>query len=306
MKVIHKDGFTKNELEKYVEILRDNCLVGMSKLLFTCNEWAIEIPKKIKQQADYVMNSTELTEEVAALIQELWECEFMAKVLERANDIQLPGGVSGTAYYIKNAHRFSKKDFLPTQDDVIRAKLRTTGISEIIFNVENIEFTMVDVGGQRSERRKWLNCFVDISAVIFLVAMNEYDMVLEEDNKTNRMEESLKLFTKITGAQWFENTSFILFLNKSDLFDEKIRKAPLREHFEDYDAFVSELVKEKKEELNDYEKGCAYIQSQFVEAFEGTRLYPFVTCAIDTQNCDLVFAAVKDTVISMALAKAGL
>jgi len=199
-----------------------------------------------------------------------------------------------------------KKDFLPTQDDVIRAKLRTTGISEIIFNVENIEFTMVDVGGQRSERRKWLNCFVDISAVIFLVAMNEYDMVLEEDNKTNRMEESLKLFTKITGAQWFENTSFILFLNKSDLFDEKIRKAPLREHFEDYDAFVSELVKEKKEEMNDYEKGCAYIQSQFVEAFEGTRLYLFVTCAIDTQNCDLVFAAVKDTIISMALARAGL
>jgi len=83
-----------------------------------------------------------------------------------------------------------------------------------------MDVTMVDVGGQRSERRKWLNCFVDISAVLFLVALNEYDMVLEEDNKTNRMEEALKLFTKITGAQWFENTSFILFLNKSELFEQ--------------------------------------------------------------------------------------
>jgi len=306
MKVIHKDGFTKTELEKYVEILRDNCLYGMNKLLFTCNEWAIEIPKKYKPQADLVMNSTELTEEVANAIQELWECDFILKVFDRSNEIQLPGGSSGTAYYIKHALRFAKKDYVPTQDDVIRAKLRTTGISEITFTVENLEFTMVDVGGQRSERRKWLNCFVDISAVIFLVAINEYDMVLEEDYKTNRMEESLKLWTKITGAQWFENTSFILFLNKSDLFEEKIRKAPLSSHFEDYEAFVNELAKERKEEQNDFEKGCAYIQSQFVEAFNGTRLYPFITCAIDTENCDRVFAAVKDTVISMALAKAGL
>jgi GTPase SAR1 family protein len=306
MKVIHKSGFTKAELEKYVEILRDNCLYGMNKLLFTCNEWNIEIPKKFKPQADLVMNSTELTEEVAIAIQELWECDFILKVFERNNEIQLPGGSSGTAYYIKHAQRFAKKDYVPTQDDVIRAKLRTTGISEITFMVENIEFTMVDVGGQRSERRKWLNCFVDISAVLFLVAINEYDMVLEEDYKTNRMEESLKLFTKITGAQWFENTSFILFLNKSDLFEEKIRKAPLKDHFEDYEAFVNEFTKGRKDEVNEVEKGCAYIQSQFVEAFNGTRLYPFVTCAIDTENCDRVFAAVKDTIISQALAKAGL
>jgi hypothetical protein len=58
----------------------------------------------------------------------------------------------------------------------------------------------------------------DVTAVIFLVAINEYDMVLEEDNKTNRMEESLKLFSKLTGSQWFDEVSFILFLNKTDLF----------------------------------------------------------------------------------------
>lgn len=55
----------------------------------------------------------------------------------------------------------------------------------------------MDVGGQRSERRKWLHCFDNVTAVLFLVALNEYDMVLEEDNRTNRMEESLKLFQKL-------------------------------------------------------------------------------------------------------------
>jgi len=305
MKVLHNAGFTKSELEKFTEILRDNCLSCMIKLLFTCNEWSIEIPKPYKPKVDFIMHSTELTEEAASLIQELWETDFIQKVFDRNNEIQLPGGSSGTEYYIREANRFSRKDYLPTQEDVLRAKLRTSGITELTFTVDHMDVTMVDVGGQRSERRKWLNCFVDISAVLFLVALNEYDMVLEEDNKTNRMEEALKLFTKITGAQWFENTSFILFLNKSDLFEQKIKKKHLGEFFEDYDSF--EVILPKKEVFeNELDKGCAYIKSQFVEVFNGNRLYVFVTCAIDMENCKRVFKSVRDTILDKAMGSDGL
>jgi len=93
-------------------------------------------------------------------------------------------------------------------------------------------------------------------------------------------------------------------LNKSDLFQEKIKKKPLKEFFEDYDSFVSDL--KDKDSLSEYDKSCEYIKTQYVEAFIGNRLYPFVTCAIDTENCDRVFAAVRDTVISQALTGAGL
>lgn len=92
------------------------------------------------------------------------------------------------------------------------------------------KFTVVDVGGQRGERRKWLGCLSVfavygsansssecVTAVLYLVALNEYDMVLEEDNKTNRMEESLKLFAKVSGSHWLTEITFILFLNKCDL-----------------------------------------------------------------------------------------
>ena len=184
------------------------------------------------------------------------------------------------------------------------AKVRTTGITETVFTVNMTEFTMVDVGGQRSERRKWLHCFGDVTAVIFLVALNEYDMVLEEDNKTNRMEESLKLFQKLTGSQWFEQTSFILFLNKSDLFKDKIKKRPLVDFFEDYEQFCETL--ENGANKDDFEKSCEYIKAQYIDAFHGNRLYPFITCAIDKDNCSKVFAAVRDTVISGALTGAGL
>lgn len=45
---------------------------------------------------------------------------------------------------------------------------------------------MVDVGGQRSERRKWIHCFENVTSIIFLVALSEYDQVLVEcDNEVS-------------------------------------------------------------------------------------------------------------------------
>jgi len=304
MKVIHQDGFSKQEIERFTDILRDNCLVAMQKLLIAVKEWNIEIEKDNKSAFEAVFNATQLTNDIATHVQTLWKAKCVQYAFERNNELQLPGGSSGAEYFFGAAKRFAAEDYLPTPEDVIRAKVRTTGITETVFTVNATEFTMVDVGGQRSERRKWLHCFGDVTAVIFLVALNEYDMVLEEDNKTNRMEESLKLFQKLTGSQWFENTSFILFLNKSDLFQEKIKKRPLVDFFEDYEQFCQEL--ENSAEMGEFEKSCEYIKAQYIDAFHGVRLYPFITCAIDKDNCIKVFAAVRDTVISGALSGAGL
>jgi len=303
MKVIHKDGFTKQEIERFTDILRDNCLVAMQKLIQAAQQWNYALEDKGK--ADAILGATTLSPDLANSIKVLWaDSKAIKQAFERNNELQIPGGSSGAEYFFKHASRFAAEDYVPTQEDVIRAKVRTTGITETIFTVANTEFTMVDVGGQRSERRKWLHCFGDVTAVIFLVALNEYDMVLEEDNKTNRMEESLKLFQKLTGSQWFENTSFILFLNKSDLFKEKIKTRPLNDFFEDYEQITSNL--EKADTMDEYEKSCEYIKAQYVDAFHGQRLYPFVTCAVDTDTCKRVFAAVRDTVISGALTGAGL
>jgi guanine nucleotide-binding protein G(q) subunit alpha len=46
---------------------------------------------------------------------------------------------------------------------------------------------MVDVGGQRSERRKWIHCFENVTSIMFLAALSEYDQVLvESDNEVKR------------------------------------------------------------------------------------------------------------------------
>lgn len=93
---------------------------------------------------------------------------------------------------------------------------------------------MFDVGGQRSERKKWIHCFEGVTAIIFCVALSGYDLVLAEDEEMNRMIESMKLFDSICNSKWFVETSIILFLNKKDLFEEKISRSPLTICFPEY------------------------------------------------------------------------
>lgn len=83
--------------------------------------------------------------------------------------------------YLSDLDRLFGKDYLPNDQDILRARLRTTGISETIFETGNLTYKMFDVGGQRSERKKWIHVFDNVQVVLFLVAVSGYDHVLVED-----------------------------------------------------------------------------------------------------------------------------
>jgi len=100
--------------------------------------------------------------------------------------------------------RLGAKEYQPTEQDILRTRVKTTGIVEVHFSFKNLNFKydnymdfnfmmlinktlwirLFDVGGQRSERKKWIHCFEDVTAIIFCVAMSEYDQVLHEDETT--------------------------------------------------------------------------------------------------------------------------
>jgi len=292
MTIIHKKEFTEDKLKATIPIIRGNTLDSIKILITACRNWNIELGDKLQSIADEIMAANHLTEDVAKHIEPIWLSDAVQKAYEQRNRIQLPGGASATRYYLENAVRFAREDFIPTRDDMLRAKQKTIGVLETCFEVGQTDFIMVDVGGQRSERKKWLSCFSDVSAVIYLVALNEYDMLMEEDDTTNRMEESLKLFQKLSGSQWLKEVSFILFLNKSDLFEEKIQTRPLTSFFEDYEESAKGNI--------GFETSCEYIKNQYARVFNGVRLYTFITNALDTNNCQKVFLAVRDTVMTKA------
>lgn len=77
----------------------------------------------------------------------------------------------------------STPGYLPTDQDILRSRVKTTGIVESVFRVGEVTYRVFDVGGQRSERKKWIHCFDNVSALVFMVSLSEYDQTLYEDEK---------------------------------------------------------------------------------------------------------------------------
>ena len=86
--------------------------------------------------------------------------------------------------FLDDLERLGQTAYQPTEQDILRTRVKTTGIVEVHFTFKNLNFKVFDVGGQRSERKKWIHCFEDVTAIIFCVAMSEYDQVLHEDETT--------------------------------------------------------------------------------------------------------------------------
>jgi len=250
-----------------------------------------EIAKRL-QDEEYFAGG-ELTQAIASDIKRLWSDPGVQQVYIRNSELQLNDSAE---YYFAELDRIAKPDYVPTVQDVLRSRAKTTGIIETEFSVGKTKFTLVDVGGQRSERRKWMHCFQDVTAVIFCVGMSEYDKKLYEDETTNRMHEALKLFKDICNTKWFADTAIILFLNKRDLFEQKVKKVPLTICFKDYKGD------------NSSKDASQYIEDQFLAQNENSKklIYVHHTCATDTDNITVVFKAVQDIILNKIMDKMGI
>lgn len=171
----------------------------------------------------------------------------------------------------------------------------------------------VDVGGQKSERRKWIHCFEDVTAILFLVSLSGYDQCLVEERSTNQMSDAMTLWEGICKMEWFRETSLILFLNKEDLFRAKVAESPIRRFFPDYNG-----------PLGDAEAGKEYFQKRFIRIeHKGTlqlqqleksgdrktpsnkpytsarrrQVYPHFTTAVNTSLVLNVMIDIADTVL---------
>ncbi|EOD26274.1 hypothetical protein EMIHUDRAFT_43354, partial [Emiliania huxleyi CCMP1516] len=206
--------------------------------------------------------------------------------MARGAELQLN---DSTSYFWERAGDILRSDFVPNEQDILRARVRTTGIVQQNFAIDGRRYTMFDVGGQRNERRKWIHVFDGVTAIIFVTALSEFDQVLFEDETINRMDEALLLFEQILGHKSFRNTSIILFLNKRDLFEEKLKRGvPLTAWDKDYSGG------------NDYHTALDHVKARFLalnKRPEQRQIYAHATCATDTDNVQFVMASVFDIIL---------
>uniref|UniRef100_A0A8C7GUS4 Guanine nucleotide-binding protein G(o) subunit alpha n=1 Tax=Oncorhynchus kisutch TaxID=8019 RepID=A0A8C7GUS4_ONCKI len=279
MKIIHEDGFSGDDVKQYKPVVYSNTIQSLAAVLRAMDSLGIEYADKdrkadAKLVCDVVtrMEDTEpYSAELLTAMKRLWADAGTQECFNRAREYQLN---DSAAYYLDSLDRIGAADYQPTEQDILRTRVKTTGIVETHFTFKNLHFRLFDVGGQRSERKKWIHCFEDVTAIIFCVALSGYDQVLHEDETTNRMHESLMLFDSICNNKFFIDTSIILFLNKKDLFEEKIKKSPLSICFPEYTG------------ANTYDDATAYIQVQFESKSRSPNkeIYCHLTCATDTGN----------------------
>uniref|UniRef100_A0A8C1W8C7 Guanine nucleotide binding protein (G protein), alpha inhibiting activity polypeptide 1 n=1 Tax=Cyprinus carpio TaxID=7962 RepID=A0A8C1W8C7_CYPCA len=281
MKIIHEAGYSEEECKQYKAVVYSNTIQSIIAIIRAMGRLKIDFGDRPSRDlwAKRFNESTNCTQDV-----------FISSELKPSSLLYLHS-------YLNDLDRISQATYIPTQQDVLRTRVKTTGIVETHFTFKDLHFKMFDVGGQRSERKKWIHCFEGVTAIIFCVALSDYDLVLAEDEEMNRMHESMKLFDSICNNKWFTDTSIILFLNKKDLFEEKIKKSPLTICYPEYAG------------SNTYEEAAAYIQCQFEDLNkrkDTKEIYTHFTCATDTKNVQFVFDAVTDVIIKNNLKDCGL
>jgi len=293
---IYGNGFPEEERKGFTHAVFTNTVLCMRALCEASPEYG---GVECKESLQYVLaldddDTAKIESSNVHHFKALWADKAIQRAYEHRNKFQLP---DSALYYFERLDVISAPAYIPTEQDILRTRVKTSGIVVNDFLVEGNEFKMIDVGGQRNERKKWIACFEGVTAVLFIGVLSEYDLVLSEDDTMNRMVETLTLFEEICNSPFFVKTAMILMLNKRDSFLEKMeRQVPLTlcPLFKDYTG------------PNTYEAGVALIQDTFHAKAKNKLIYTHITCATDTNNMKVVFEAVKDIVIRAALNEVGL
>ncbi|CDQ85887.1 unnamed protein product [Oncorhynchus mykiss] len=300
MRIIHGQDFDQQAREEFRAIIYSNVIKGVRVLVDAREKLQIPWGSSDNQvHGDNVMSfdtrssmmvhgqvETSVFLKYLPSIQALWADVAIQHAYDRRREFQLGESVK---YFLDNVEKLGEPSYIPSQHDVLLARKPTKGIHEYDFEIKSIPFKMVDVGGQRSERRRWFECFDSVTSILFLVSSSEYDQVLMEDRQTNRLRESLNIFETIVNNRVFLSVSIILFLNKTDLLEEKVLNVSLSKYFPEYTGpdhslpdvqkFLVDCFREKRRDLTQ------------------KPLYHHFTTAINTENIRLVFRDVKDTIL---------
>ncbi|KPV77664.1 uncharacterized protein RHOBADRAFT_51490 [Rhodotorula graminis WP1] len=295
--------FTDQERLDFRDVIYDNSLRSMQVVVDAFDMLGIDVPPALNADIELVMSfgdepelaaqTGELLPDVARALSALWDFDGAKEAVDMAHEFQLN---DSAPYYFNNIARLASPGYIPSDQDILRSRVKSTGISEVSLNVHGTTYRMCDVGGQRSERKKWVHCFSDVEVLLFVLAISEYNQMLYEDESVSRIAEATTLWQSISNSKWFANASTILFLNKIDLFRQKLELYRLSDYVPEYTG------------SNSYEATTLWLSQHFSSLYENKRraLILHLTCATDTTQIRTVLAAVQEQILANNLLNAGM
>ncbi|KAJ6502656.1 guanine nucleotide binding protein, alpha subunit [Mycena vulgaris] len=225
----------------------------------------------------------------APYMQEMWRDPNVRQRL-REKRIRLE---ESSGFYLDEIPRITAKKYIPTDADVLKARLKTMGVVEHTFSISSgsnrgVQWKIYDVGGARNQRQAWAPYFDTINAIIFLAPISAFDQVLAEDSHVNRVEDSLQLWQAVVSNKLLAKVNIVLFLNKLS----STAGVRLNHHMISYG-----------DRPNDYDSVSKYFRNKFgalhhaVTPNKERELYIHLTAVTDTRRTATIISNVRDIII---------
>ncbi|RMZ89451.1 hypothetical protein DV736_g3315, partial [Chaetothyriales sp. CBS 134916] len=300
MRIIHSSGFQEDERVQVKAVIYSNVVIAFRVLLEIMQDQEIDFAdEKTRVHAELIEDTPADVDANTAFrdyrlkeaMLALWKDDGVQIAIAKSHEFALNDNLS---FYFQNMNRMFDPQWIPDNQDMLHARLRTTGITETIFELNQLTFRMMDVGGQRSERKKWIHCFEGVHCLLFMAALSGYDQCLVEDANANQMHEALMLFESLTDGEWFRDKPIILFLNKIDLFRNRLATSPISRYFPDYTG-----------KDTDEEAAKEYFANRFrsINRNINREIYIHYTNATNTDLLKATMQDVQDMLVQKSLAK---
>nr|XP_040131227.1 guanine nucleotide-binding protein G(olf) subunit alpha [Ictidomys tridecemlineatus] len=305
MRILHVNGFNPEEKKQKILDIRKNVKDAIVTIVSAMSTIIPPVPLANPEnqfRSDYIKSIAPITDfeysqEFFDHVKKLWDDEGVKACFERSNEYQL---IDCAQYFLERIDSVSLVDYTPTDQDLLRCRVLTSGIFETRFQVDKVNFQQASLSSVPH---------VDVTAIIYVAACSSYNMVIREDNNTNRLRESLDLFESIWNNRWLRTISIILFLNKQDMLAEKVLagKSKIEDYFPEYANYtVPEDATPDAGEDPKVTRAKFFIRDLFLRISTATGdgkhyCYPHFTCAVDTENIRRVFNDCRDIIQRMHL-----
>jgi guanine nucleotide-binding protein subunit alpha, other len=208
MRLIHRVPFSPHEIESYRQLVFNNLTHGLKYVLDAMEDMDLKVSEdnipyvELIEDANDIRDGEPFPQSYYEPLKSLWSDPNVERAWQRGNEAALPEKwalfigctlqtaltfVASLPYFFSDLDRLFDPKYQPTEQDIVRSRARTIGITETTFHLRDHEMLMVDVGGQKSERRKWIHCFQDVTSILFLVSLSGFDQCLVEDKDAVRV-----------------------------------------------------------------------------------------------------------------------
>jgi GTPase SAR1 family protein len=223
-----------------------------------------------------------LTKEKLKACKALWSDRGFQMAADRRKATRLPPK-KAIAHFLDNMDRFSAGvEAKVSNDDLLLVRVRTTGLVEKKLTIDNVKFVLVDSGGQRNERRKWVHAYEGTTVLVYVVSLGDYCEVCFEDENVNRIVDSLKCLEEVANLECLADVPIVLLFNKKD-FVEKFRGGhfPLSSYFTDWSGTTEDDAYE-------------YFSKMFKSKIKGHgHIYSYVFDVTNVEECEDIFKQIS-------------